>query len=178
MRLFTSLMLCPALLVLLHTSAASAQHRPEFSAGFGFGATGSGAESPQYVQVAFASVKWPVTHATKGGLELWWEFNSACVNDSFPGAICRRYFPVFAGVAPTISTSIGSVVEIGLGPGVFEKYYSSDHKSLVAGAVAHISASVLRSRYVNAIVSVRPFVGPPVNGGTAWVVPITLGLSR
>jgi hypothetical protein len=129
--------------------------------------------------VAFASVKWPMSHATKGGVELWWGFNDDQVCLDSAGSIpCRRTFPVFIGVAPTISTELGRAVEVGFGPGVFERYYSSNEKSVVGGAVGQITAPILRSRYANVLLSVRPFVGPRLSGRTAWVIPILLGLSR
>ena len=81
-------------------------------------------------------------------------------------------------MSPTVSTTIGQVIEVGFGPGVFERFYSSDEKSLVGGAVGHINATALRSRYVDVLISARPFFGPASNGHLAWVVPVMLGLSR
>ena len=40
------------------------------------------------------------------------------------------------------------------------------------------TAAIVRSKYANVLVSIHPFIGPRAGGGTAWVVPILLGLSR
>jgi hypothetical protein len=128
--------------------------------------------------VAFADIKWSVTRTARAGVELWWGFNSERICLDSPTYVCRQSFPDYVGLAPTISTTFGHVVEVGFGPGVFERYYSSDEKSLVGGAVGHISATALRSPYFNVVISARPFLGPASNGHLAWVVPVTLGVSR
>jgi len=40
------------------------------------------------------------------------------------------------------------------------------------------TAAIVRSKYANVLVSIHPFIGQRAGGGTAWVVPILLGLSR
>jgi hypothetical protein len=65
-----------------------------------------------------------------------------------------------------------------MGPGLFERCFSKDDKALVGGAVAHVNAAIVRSHYVNVLLSVRPFVGARSNRRATWVVPIMLGLSR
>jgi hypothetical protein len=179
MELLRRLLTCSAVAVAIQSSAASAQSPTTIAAGFGFGPTHSGSPNPTVVDmVAFADIQWPVMRAARAGVELWWAFNGEHICLVSPTYACRQSFPDYVGLSPTISTTIGQVLEVGFGPGVFERYYSSDEKSLVGGAVGHISATVIRSRYVNVLISARPFLGPATNGHLAWVVPVLLGLSR
>ena len=166
------LFLTALVLAVTQSSSVNAQARTQLGIGVGLGATSS---SGTAANVVFADAKWTVAAPLKFGAEIWWASNQhrVCLD------VCKLVFPDFAGIAPTISTGFGGgLVEFGIGPGLFKRYFLKDDNVLVGGALAHVSAAIVRSRYVNVLLSVRPFVGPRVNGQATWVVPIMVGFSR
>jgi len=166
------LILTALALAATQSRSVNAQARAQLGVGVGPGATSS---SGTAATVIFVDAKWTVAAPLKFGAEIWWASNQhrVCLE------VCKLVFPDFAGIAPTISTEFGGgLVEFGIGPGLFKRYFLKDDNVLVGGALAHVSAAIVRSRYVNVVLSVRPFLGPRVNGQATWVVPIMLGLSR
>jgi hypothetical protein len=166
------LFLTALVFVTIQSSSVNAQARTQLGVGVGLGATNL---SGTAANVVFADAKWTVAAPLKVGAEIWWASNQhrVCLD------VCKLVFPDFAGIAPTISTGFGGgLVEFGIGPGLFKRYFLKDDNVLVGGALAHVSAAIVRSRYVHVLLSVRPFVGPRLNGQPTWVVPITVGLSR
>ena len=164
------------LLVVPQSASLSAQSRTQVGLGIGMGPT-SAPGTP--AAVISADAKWTIATPWKLGAELWWAFNHDRVCLEAPSNACTLAFPVLVGVAPTISVGFGGdLIEFGMGPGLFERYFSNDDKALVGGAAAHVHAAIVRSHYVNVLLSVRPFVGARANRGATWAVPIMLGLSR
>lgn len=159
------------------SSSVNAQGRTQLGIGVGLGPT---SVSGTAAAVVFADAKWTVAAPLKLGAEVWWASTHSSACPALPGAgPCPLTFPDLLGVAPTISTGFGGdLIELGIGPGLFEQYYSKDDRALVGGVVAHVNAAIVRSRYVNVFASVRPLVGPRSNGRATWVVPIMVGLSR
>lgn len=167
-----------ALIVLMASwpSIVNAQSGIQISAGVGMGPT-SAPGIP--AAVVFADAKWMVAPPLKLGAEIWYASNHDRTCLVVPLGRCLLTFPDFVGIAPTVSIGFGGdLVDVGVGPGLFERYFAQDDNALVGGVVAHLNAAIVRSRYVNVILSVRPFVGPKENGRTSWIVPIMIGLSR
>ena len=180
MELLSRALAFSALAVVVLSHAGDGQSPVTIAAGFGWGFTSLETPDPSVADmVMFADAKWPVTRAAKVGVEVWRAFNNdrICLTNPGDGA-CRRISPTFVGVAPTISTKIGDAIEVGFGPGLFQRSYSSDEKALIGGAVAHVNATMLHSRYFNVLLSVRPFAAPASNGRVVWVVPFMLGISH